>query len=355
MNTLDTPLRVTFFSSYAADTKREEAYTPRTLAERIRVVTAAKKSQLPWLKLARFGDLRSDKKSLRHDANVLAITGIEGDYDGGRMEFDDACERLDKQGVASIVYTSPSHTEDAPRWRVLCPLSQEMPPDSRRQHIGRLNGLLGGIFSRESFTLSQSYYFGSVSHNPSHRVKLIDGEAIDLHDDLDAIWTGPSNKSATAGTEQPTSTGDERGIADLVQRIVTGAEYHTALCPLAARMIGRNVPPGTVAELLRGLMLARPVEAQDARWKSRFAEISRFVESATGKYGEAAARRKASNRAVAAIASRMIRARRPSAEIRDAVLAEAAKRDVPPDRAQAILKWIAERELAARRNLHVHQ
>jgi len=99
---------------------------------------------------------------------VLAISGIEADYDGEAMPFDDAVEVLTKAGVSAILYTSPSHTEDTPRWRVLCPTSRELPPERRDKLMGRLNGLFRGCFSGESWTLSQSYYFGSVNSNPSH-------------------------------------------------------------------------------------------------------------------------------------------------------------------------------------------
>lgn len=181
---LDKPIGITFFKDATARTKWEELYSLRSLATRIYTITATRKARLPWLKLARFGQLRTDKDSLRHDANVIAITGIEADYDGEVLTVDEACDLLTKQGIAAVVYTSPSHTEDAPRWRVLCPLSEEMAPDRREKMVGRLNGLLGGILSSESFTLSQSYYYGSIRQNPSHRVELIEGTPIDLHDDL---------------------------------------------------------------------------------------------------------------------------------------------------------------------------
>lgn len=349
MSPLDTPIPITFFADYAAASKHEEAYTSRALAERIRVVTASSKGRLPWLKLATFGDKRSDKNSLRNDANVRAVTGIEADYDLGRMPVDDAHARLEQQGVASILYTSPSHTEDAPRWRVLCPLSQEMQPERRRALLGRLNGLMGGIFSRESWALSQSYYFGSVNHNPSHRVELIDGTTIDQHDDLDAIWIGPGNADAAGTPDEP---GDEREIAELVRRVLTGEELHTTLCPLAARLIGRNVPANTAADILRGLMLAYPEPARDDRWRTRFAEIGRLVHSAAAKYAEPAAERKEHRRAIAALTGRMIRQRATATEIRAAVAAEAATRGVPAEDAEKIRVWIAERELQNRRAEH---
>ena len=71
---------VTFFTNYAATVKREERHTLEALAELIRTTTADTKERLPWLKLARFGDILSDKNSLRHNDNVIAISGVEVDF-----------------------------------------------------------------------------------------------------------------------------------------------------------------------------------------------------------------------------------------------------------------------------------
>ena len=148
-------IAVTFFRDHAAATKQERIIGLADLVKRIETTNGADKAKLPWLKFARFGDLRTDKNSLRWDGNVLAITGIEGDYDAEAMSFDEAEERLVLAGILAVLYTSPRHAEDAPRWRILCPLSQEYPPDQRDQFMGRLNGLFGGIFSRESWALSR--------------------------------------------------------------------------------------------------------------------------------------------------------------------------------------------------------
>jgi hypothetical protein len=61
-----------------------------------------------------------------------------------------------------LIYTTPSHTSEAPRWRVLAPLSAENEPACRRKFVLRLNTALGGVLARESFTLSQVFYFGKV-------------------------------------------------------------------------------------------------------------------------------------------------------------------------------------------------
>jgi uncharacterized protein (DUF927 family) len=200
------PVVVTFFADYAAATKREEQLTLEVLAEKVRDTDAATRDKLPWLKFARFGDIRTDKNSLRNNANVIAITGVEGDYDQERISVDTALELLTEAGLSALLYTSPSHTEDAPRWRVICPCSREHPPDERERLLARVNGVLGGVLSRESWTLSQSYYFGSVGKNPSHQVEVLDGDCIDLRDDLDVEATG---KPKPAGAERPVAEGPD--------------------------------------------------------------------------------------------------------------------------------------------------
>lgn len=160
--------------------------------------TYRSKDECPWVKLAIFGNLRTAKHSLRHDANVLAITGVEGDYDGEKMTMEEAIAKLEAHGVRAIVYTSPSHgvvnppkSHGGPRWRVLAPCSKEHLPGARSALLARLNGALGGVLADESFTLSQSYYFGRVQ-GVEYRVMATfddpdEGWCIDDLDDLDNI------------------------------------------------------------------------------------------------------------------------------------------------------------------------
>ncbi|MBX9595509.1 MAG: DUF3987 domain-containing protein [Roseomonas sp.] len=182
---LDAARPVTFFRDRFTTTKAEETVSLRDLVERVRDTRADRKDLLPWLKLARFGANRTEKGSLRHDANVLEIHGIEADYDGEQITLDRARQVLTNAGVAAMLYTSPSHREEAPRWRVLCPTSQGLPPASRAGLVARINGLFVGALAAESFTLSQSYYFGAVDGCTAHEVVLIEGRAIDLADELD--------------------------------------------------------------------------------------------------------------------------------------------------------------------------
>jgi hypothetical protein len=101
------------------------------------------------------------------------------------MPFEEATKIVKAAGLTALLYTSPSHTEEKPRWRVLCPTSRDLPPEERAKLMARLNGIFGGVFAPESFTLSQSYYYGSVNNNAEHRAVIVDGDCIDLRDDLD--------------------------------------------------------------------------------------------------------------------------------------------------------------------------
>jgi hypothetical protein len=197
----------TFFANHAAQTKDEQILSVDDLASRIHNASAACKDELPWVKLARFGNQRSRHNSLRNNDNVIAITGLEADYDGGKVSLDQAKEILADAGIETIVYPSPSYTPQQPKWR-LCPLSREYPPDQRARLLARLNGLFGGIFARESWVVSQSYYFGRVA-NPDHHAAVLEGIPIDLAEQLDAGAIGPPKERNVGQQAHPKSSAQD--------------------------------------------------------------------------------------------------------------------------------------------------
>lgn len=123
---------------------------------------AVNKHHLPLFKLAKFGTVRTPRGSLRHDANILECYGVEGDYDGELVSPELASMGLSLAGITHLIYTSPSHTVDRPRWRVVCPTTRPFALSERATLLGRVNAALGGILASESFTGSQTYYFGHV-------------------------------------------------------------------------------------------------------------------------------------------------------------------------------------------------
>jgi hypothetical protein len=141
---------LTFFPDQKAQSMRVARMTLPELAELIQNTTAKSKAELPWLKFAIFGNKRTDKNCLRHNDNVQEITGIELDYDAKRFSFDLAVEVARHVGLQALLYTSGSHTESAPKWRILLPTWQPLPPDQRAKLVARVNGVFAGIFDDAS-------------------------------------------------------------------------------------------------------------------------------------------------------------------------------------------------------------
>jgi hypothetical protein len=170
---------VTFIGDQYAKIKTEKLCTLQELRELILNTTAPAKGALPWLKLALFGEARTDKGSLRHDGNVLEVSGVELDYDEKVVSFDAAVEIIRRNGLRCAIYTSPSHTEEKPKWRILAPTTISVAPHRREELARVVERMFGKIFASESYTLSQSYYYGSVSGNPAHRCEIFGGHCVD--------------------------------------------------------------------------------------------------------------------------------------------------------------------------------
>ncbi len=171
---LDYPLHVTFFKDASAHSKKDAEVSLRALIPRFQSTSAPSKALLPWIKLATFGNQRTDRGSLRHDRNILSVHGIEADYDGETITVERARQIIASAGLAAVIYTSPSHTDAAPRWRILCPLAIPIGPEQRARMVARLNGLFVGALARESFTASQAYYYGFIQGATDHCVVAIE-------------------------------------------------------------------------------------------------------------------------------------------------------------------------------------
>jgi hypothetical protein len=196
---------VTFFPDERAQSLTTKDVTLGELHAMILATTAEKKADLPLIKLGTFGDERTKKGSLRHDVNVESITGIEVDYDDEAVPFDQAINVLRQSRLNGLGYTSPSNTADTPRWRLILPTSRPLLPEDRYKLVARVNGILGDILATESFTLSQTFYFGHVNGKSNFCVEVIDGDFIDLRLDLDATAKGKT----TGDRKARSRTGDD--------------------------------------------------------------------------------------------------------------------------------------------------
>jgi hypothetical protein len=261
---LDThKLHITGFSDFYAKTKKVGILTLPELQTRILSASAPTKDKLPWVKLASFGkepmppDPATGKSSgcLRWDGNVTGFDGIELDYDGkvNKVGIDEAIEIIKRMGTRCLIYTSPSHTPAAPRWRLLIPLSApEARLYMRAKFVARVNGFFGGIFGTESFTLSQSYYYGRALDNPDaeHRCEVLDGKFIDLQDELykhEAEGAPARDKKQGAEFNFFEAYADAhrsgRGFENILAELGDGPElggFHDVLCAAVASYVVAN-------------------------------------------------------------------------------------------------------------------
>ena len=179
MNPLAIPLDVTLFADRAAGTAEQRRLSLLELERMALDTRAPDKAALPLIKLATFGGQRTTRGSLRSNANVERVTGVEADYDAGQLGIEGAGALLRAAGIAAVLYTSPSHMPDFPRWRVLCPLARPHAPEDRAELVARLNGALGGVLAVESFTLSQTFYIGQTTGATAPATLTVPGEPLD--------------------------------------------------------------------------------------------------------------------------------------------------------------------------------
>ncbi len=268
---LDAPLTFTRFRNVQAKERIEKTATLRGLVEAIPGRVAKTKDKLPLIKLATFGDVPTVHGSLRHDANMREVYGIEIDYDAGDMTPEEAIGRFREAGVAAVVLTSPSHGQPGKgeRWRGLLPLSHPVPPEEREQYVAWANGLLGGVLGTESFTASQTFYAGAVEG--WHQVELHlseGGRYLDTATELAPKAIGKPNHVKTASGSKL----DEKAA---LASIRSGASYHESLMALGGHWANAGVPMAEARARLEAAMRAVPEGERRPEWKDRFSDIGR--------------------------------------------------------------------------------
>jgi len=152
------------------------------------------KHQLPLIKLAAFnGPCEA--------ANLVALYGIEAEHDTGTITPEVAAERLRAAGVRALIYTTPSHSPDAPRWRVLCPFTTPADPANMSDHLGRLADVLGhGVLAPESWTRGRRWYVGAVEGGEPVRHYYVEGAPLDT---LTCLAIAPPPHGGGGGARRP--------------------------------------------------------------------------------------------------------------------------------------------------------
>lgn len=202
-------MRVTLFTDVRALARSERELDLPKLAELITATAAPAKHDLPLLKLATFGDVRTPNRSLRHDANLLKVYGVECDYDGEVVTFEEATECVKEAAVQGILYTSPSHTPAKPRWRALFPLVGPILPAQRAHLADRANAIFGGILAKETWTLSQAFYFGRALANEHFSLVIFtEGNCLDQFENAPAQSYGAETDDTPPNIDSPSSFED---------------------------------------------------------------------------------------------------------------------------------------------------
>ena len=204
------------------------------------------KSNCPLLSLCEYGDNLSDKGYLRHAGNVVRVHGIEVDYDGEVVTPEEGQKRLQAAGLISVIYTSASYTEGAPRWRAILPLSEPAAPGERALFVARANRALGGIASRESFTLSQSFYFGQV-RGAKYKCLETHGRCVDQAADLEPMY------HQAQGTDPKTGR-DTRSNQQLLEAFARGEGRYESMLKLSSRWAARGMDYDDIVAALNELL-----------------------------------------------------------------------------------------------------
>jgi hypothetical protein len=234
------------------------------------------KKHCPLISMAEYGDELSSSGCIRHALNVKRIFGIELDYDGEQMPLAIAAAKLKAANVQAVLYTSPSHKPSAPRWRALFPLADPALPEERGVLVARANRILGGVASRESFTLSQSFYIGRV-RGADYETAETQGRCIDEALDVEPLfYVGQGGAGETR--KDLTTDGELRAAFE------RGEDRYQAMLKLSARWAARGLAEDDIAAALDALFgNGSSINGDGIDLRQRIPAMAR---SAVAKFGE---------------------------------------------------------------------
>ncbi|MGP5563690.1 DNA primase family protein [Vreelandella alkaliphila] len=258
---MSAPLTITLWTDVKGTAKKDMEMSWPQFGEWLSALPPAQvKDNCKLIKLARFGGDRTEKRSLRHDANVVEVTGIEGDYDDEVMTPEEAIAKLEAAGLRATVAPTFTSTPDTPRWRVLTPLMEAVSPSERLKYLEALNGILGGVLAKESATLSQSYYVG-VPSGADYTVKHTFGDpregstldGLEMMDGIDHLRVPVGKKKDKATSSGDGEAFDDSTFDDWVQDLVSCDSIHPALVRIVAHCVAKGFDDGHIKLLFAGL------------------------------------------------------------------------------------------------------
>jgi hypothetical protein len=157
----------------------------------------------------------------------------------------------------------------------LLPLSEPAAPTDRARFVARANRALLGIATRESFTLSQSFYFGKV-RGAKYIVLEAHGRCVDQAVDIEPLFF-------VGGTSDPKTGRDTRSNQELLQCFERGEGRYEAMLKLTSRWAARGMAYDDIVAALGELLdKGSSLNADGIDLRSR---IEPMASSAVRKFG----------------------------------------------------------------------
>jgi hypothetical protein len=220
---------------------------------------------------ARF-KLELDGRVRRLKANLLARTALVLDIETNKQtgeippSLDAAGARVLAERQAAVIYTSHNHTPEAPRYRIVLPISEEIDPDLPAVEVVADRLQLAGVLDTSKLVASSLFYLPSASPGElgRHYTEVIDGNPID------AAWI-----RETAGT----LLSQRQAEAD---RIATEAHAQAAARRHAKIAAGFDPDDGLIEKLRAHFDLAGVLQAHGY---DKAGTKFRHPNSTSGSYG----------------------------------------------------------------------
>lgn len=166
-------------------------------------------------------------KPYRAAANVTRFDAVLLDMDShGDTQPpppDIAAEMLAASGLAGVVYTTHSHTDDAPRYRVVVPLAEPvLPADLQRVTRAAADaiGLTGEALDPKSWVVGQFFYLPSCRPDAPRFAACLDGAA------FEPPVVAPEPLALPVADPEPTPAPDPRPATAC--RVAAGASLYDA-------------------------------------------------------------------------------------------------------------------------------
>ena len=190
----------------------------------------------PCFATARF-KLEADGRHVRRlKRNLLARTAVALDVETNKETgevppvFDSTSDSIKAAGVAAVIYTSHSHRPEAPRYRIVLALSEEIAFDLPAVEVMADALGLSGVVDRSKLHAASLFYLPSEPHDGDpdiHQTVIIDGAPID------GVWmretAGSILAARKAEEERQAATAHKEAAARREAKIASGFDPDDSL------------------------------------------------------------------------------------------------------------------------------